>query len=99
MLCQPSGLSGSTSSNSSIILPGTLLLISHHSLCSIHPVFHVSQLKKAVPVTHQAQPLPANLDGMQVPEQVLQKRVATSGDTVRLQALIKWTGMPSTLAT
>lgn len=35
ILCQPSGLSGSTSPNSGIILPATLLLISHHSLCSM----------------------------------------------------------------
>jgi len=38
---------------------------------SIHPVFHVSQLKVAVPVTHTAQPLPSSLDGLQVPERVL----------------------------
>ena len=31
---------------------------------SIHPVFHVSQLKVAVPVTHIAQPLPSSLDGL-----------------------------------
>ena len=66
---------------------------------SIHPVFHVSQLKVAVPVTHTAQPLPSSLDGLQVPEHVLQKRVAKVGADVRLQALIQWLGMPSSLAT
>ena len=66
---------------------------------SIHPVFHVSQLKVAVPVTHTAQPLPSSLDGLQVPERVLQKRVAKVGADVRLQALIQWSGMTSTMAT
>jgi hypothetical protein len=65
----------------------------------IHPVFHVSQLKSAVPVTHMAQPLPPNFDGLQVPQKILQKRVATAGSTVRLQALIQWSGLPASLAT
>jgi transposase InsO family protein len=66
---------------------------------SIHPVFHVSQLKLAVPITHTVQPLPSSFDGLQVPERVLQKRVAKVGTAVRLQALIQWSGLPSTLAT
>jgi hypothetical protein len=59
----------------------------------------MSQLKSAVPVTHTAQPLPSNLNGLQVPQKILQKRVATTGSTVRLQALIQWSGLPSSLAT
>lgn len=55
--------------------------------------------KLAVPVTHTVQPLPSSFDGLQVPEQVLQKRVAKVGTAVRLQALIKWSGLPSSLAT
>lgn len=47
---------------------------------TIHPVFHVSQLKLVVPVTHSAQPLPPDLDGLQVPERILQKRVAKVGN-------------------
>ncbi|CAD6260028.1 unnamed protein product [Miscanthus lutarioriparius] len=31
---------------------------------SIHPVFHVSQLKLAAPVTHTVQPLPSSFDGL-----------------------------------
>jgi hypothetical protein len=41
---------------------------------AIHPVFPVSQLKLAVPVTHTVNPLPVSLEGLQVPECVLQKR-------------------------
>jgi hypothetical protein len=33
---------------------------------SIHPVFHVSQLKITVMITHTAQPLPSSLDGLHV---------------------------------
>jgi hypothetical protein len=62
-------------------------------------VFHVSQLKLVVPVTHSAQPLPPDLDGLQVPERILQKRVAKVGTEVRLQALIKWSGMSAASAT
>ena len=62
-------------------------------------MFHVSQLKVAVPVTHTVQRLPSSLDGLQVPKRVLQKRVTKVGTDVRLQALIQWSGMPSALAT
>ena len=34
----------------------------------IHPVFHVSQLKQALPVKHQVVELPSSLTGLQVPE-------------------------------
>lgn len=73
------------------------LQLPEHS--TIHPVFHVFQLKLAVPVTHDVQPLPSSLDGLQVPEHVLQRRVAKVGAEVRLQVLVKWSGMPSSLAT
>ena len=66
---------------------------------TVHPIFHVSQLKGAIPVSHVAQPLPDTIDDMQVPQRVLQKRVAKSGTAVRLQALIQWTGLPASLAT
>jgi hypothetical protein len=66
---------------------------------TIHPVFHVSQLKDAIPFTYSASSLPVSFVGLQVPERVLQKRVATIGFDVRLQALIQWSGLPSALAT
>jgi hypothetical protein len=62
---------------------------------TIHPVFHVSQLKGVVPVTQPVRPLPATLDDLQVPQRVLQKRVATVASTIRLQALIQWSGLRS----
>jgi hypothetical protein len=36
---------------------------------------------------------------LQVPERILQKRVATTGAEVRLQALIQWFGFPPSMAT
>jgi hypothetical protein len=66
---------------------------------AVHPVFHVSQLKGAIPVSVSAEELPDSLDGLQVPERVLQKRVAKHGMVVRLQALIQWAGLPRSMAT
>jgi hypothetical protein len=60
----------------------------------LHPVFHVSQLKHALPVKHDVSALPVALDGLQIPEQVLQRRVVSSDSAVVLQGLIKWSGMP-----
>lgn len=55
---------------------------------SVHPVFHVSQLKGAIPVNHTALPLPDTIDDLQVPQCILEKQVASNGSTVCLQALI-----------
>ena len=38
---------------------------------TIHPVFHVSQLKGVIPTTHSASPLPVAFAGLQVPERIL----------------------------
>ena len=48
----------------------------------IHLVFHVSQLKQALPVKHQVAELPSSLTGLQVPKQVLQRRVSSSDSSV-----------------
>lgn len=55
----------------------------------VHPIFHVSQLKGDVPVSHSAEQLLDSLDGLQVHIRILQKRVAKSGTAVRLQALVQ----------
>jgi hypothetical protein len=64
---------------------------------TIHPVFHVSQLKKVVPPSHQVtQDIPTFSD-KQVPVAVLQRHLAADGNIK--EALIQWSDMPSTLAT
>ena len=62
-------------------------------------MFHVSQLKEALPVKHQVATLPNSLTGLQFPEKVLQRRVVTTDITVVLQGLIKWSGLHHSLAT
>jgi len=66
---------------------------------TIHPVFHVSQLKGAVPVALPTSPLLVSFTGLQVPERILHKRVASTTSGVRLQAPIQWSGLPTALAT
>jgi hypothetical protein len=56
---------------------------------SIHPVFHVSQLKKSVGANHQVTAiLPSNFALQLVPEQVLQSRLV----------VVKWNNLPATLS-
>lgn len=65
----------------------------------IHPVFHVSQLKRAVPTNTVIASLPSALNGLQVPEAILQRRVITTSSGVRPQVLIKWSNSPVALST
>lgn len=68
--------------------------------CHIHPVFHVSLLKKALGPHVQVSPtLPSVSDSSQKPENVLQRRTIRrpSGDVPQL--LIKWSSWPEELAT
>lgn len=61
----------------------------------IHPVFHVSQLKKSLQAEIQTQPLPAalkeDLDLEVEPEAVKQIRTITDGTK---EVLIKWKNLP-----
>lgn len=67
---------------------------------SIHPVFHVSQLKQAVGSGHQVKPtLPSDFALKLTPEQVLHTRTVRRGDTAVTQVLIKWNNLPSSLST
>lgn len=66
------------------------------SSSAIHPVFHVSQLKRAVPASTPLAQLPVRLEGLQVPERILRRRLDSAGS---LQILVKWSGMPTSLAT
>jgi ribosomal protein L21E len=66
----------------------------------IHPVFHVSQLKKFIPPTIQVQPLLPTLDDdLQVPLAVLQHRLVQRGKASVAQVLIRWSDSPIGLAT
>jgi hypothetical protein len=65
---------------------------------SIHPVFHVSQLKKAIGTQLVSTDLPRDSTLFQVPVCILERRMS-SGDRPVLQELIQWSGMPAHLAT
>ncbi|WVZ69878.1 LOW QUALITY PROTEIN: hypothetical protein U9M48_018599 [Paspalum notatum var. saurae] len=64
--------------------------------CSIHPTFHVSQLKKAIG-NHQlvALGLPDQISEYQIPVKVLKTRISDA----RKQVLVKWLQLPLELAT
>ncbi|WVZ81560.1 hypothetical protein U9M48_028917 [Paspalum notatum var. saurae] len=67
---------------------------------SIHPVFHVSQLKAAAPSHVSVSPsVPDDIDIPRFPEIVLQRRVFTRGLRPRHQVLIQWSNWPASLAT
>ena len=70
---------------------------------SIHPTFHVSQLKAYTPdhtpVFSELPPM-VSLDGSDVvPEAILDRRLVKKGNNAILQVLIKWTKLTSTSAT
>jgi transposase InsO family protein len=67
---------------------------------SIHPVFHVSQLKKAITEADEViDYFPDDLNSPRVPEVILQKRVVHHENSPVHQVLIKWSGWPAALAT
>jgi hypothetical protein len=66
----------------------------------IHPVIHVSQLKKAIGAKVQVQDqLPSPLDILLVPSRLLQRRLRQQGPVSVSQVLVQWSGQPETLAT
>jgi hypothetical protein len=70
------------------------------STSRIHPVIHVSQLKKAVGTDIQVQDaLPSPLDVLQVPTRVLQRLLRQRGKVAVSQALVQWSGQPESMAT
>lgn len=67
---------------------------------AIHPVFHVSQLKKVVhPPTQVIPTVPDLSDPFPVPVAVLQRRVVSRGVRAVQQGLIRWSSLPSSLFT
>jgi hypothetical protein len=66
----------------------------------IHPVIHVSQLKKCVPSDRVIDAtLPPDPPDLQLPEKIVARRTRTLGSSSVKEGLIRWTGMPDTLAT
>lgn len=70
---------------------------------SIHPVFHVSQLKQFTPdftPIYSELPKIAELDRFSpLPEAILERRLVKKGNAAVPQCLIKWSGIPATSAT
>jgi hypothetical protein len=66
---------------------------------SVHPVFHVSQLKKMAPGTKILSSLPPDIDMPRYPVKVLQRRVAPQGINSVSQVLVQWSGWSPDLAT
>jgi ribosomal protein L21E len=69
---------------------------------SIHPVFHVSQLKKAIsPSLQVSTELPHSVasDTLRFPIKVLQRRLKPHGDHLVSEVLIQWSAWPTSMAT
>ena len=67
---------------------------------SIHNVFHVSQLKQALPKSGLVSPFIPNLDDTcQFPEQILAKKMVPKGVNSIQRVLVKWSAWPASLAT
>lgn len=74
------------------------LQLPEHS--SIHPVFHVSLLKKAVGPSQQVSAvLPPDSDICQVPVKVLKRRLQKYGECMLPQVLVCWSSWSDELAT
>jgi len=65
----------------------------------IHPIIHVSQLKKAIGPLVQVQTQLPSLDALRVPSRLLQRRLRQQGAVTVSQALVQWSGLPESLAT
>jgi hypothetical protein len=69
---------------------------------TVHPVFHVSQLKKAISPDIQVTPdLPHSIatDALRFPVKVLHRRLKSQGDQLVSEVLIQWSSWPPSMAT
>ena len=67
---------------------------------SVHPVFHVSQLKKSVGTHHSVTSHPPSEAVLwSIPDRILQTRSITKGKRSISQGLIQWSNLPKSLAT
>jgi excinuclease UvrABC nuclease subunit len=76
------------------------LLLPEH--ISVHPVFHVSQLKKALPPTVQVSsdiPKHSDTDAFRIPTRVLQRRLKPDGDKLVAEVLVQWSSWSPSMAT
>lgn len=65
---------------------------------AIHPIFHVSQLKKSLGAGSAVASLPSDLVEFQVPLAISQRRW-TGGDHPVEEGLVRWSHMPPSLST
>lgn len=69
----------------------------------IHPVVHVSQLKKAIAPAEQVQPVLPTLHPvagqLAVPGKILQRRLQRRGNKMVVQVLVEWSGVSSPATT
>jgi len=67
---------------------------------SVHPVFHVSQLKKSVGKSHSVTSHPpSEVILWSVPERILQTRSINKGTRSITQGFVLWSNLPRSLAT
>jgi hypothetical protein len=66
---------------------------------TVHPVFHISQLKYAVGQQKTVQPLPAGLEEVARPEEIISKRQVKRGAALISQVLVHWSGLDAGSAT
>jgi hypothetical protein len=67
--------------------------------CYIHPVFHVSQLKRVVPPTASvSNELPDPADELQVTIAILDHHLHQQHDTMIPQVLVRWSNLPLELS-
>jgi hypothetical protein len=79
---------------------GTAYKLDLPERAKVHPIVHVSQLKKALKPSVQVQKeLPARMDDPCQPERVMERRSYVKGMKSANQVLIQWTGVEADLAT
>lgn len=67
---------------------------------SIHPIFHVSQLKKAIDTSIPLMSdLPSIIDVARIPEVILSRRVSLRSNRQVNQVLVRWSGISDDMAT
>jgi hypothetical protein len=68
--------------------------------CQVHPIFHVSQLKRVVPPnTSVSVDLPDPTNQFQVPIELLDRRLRQHNDMMIPQVLVRWSHLPASLTT